>query len=63
MGGAGLLGFHDGKEGRAAEHDCIHLRKEEVLLGGVAQLETALWVYMRSTLNEDTLLVMDGVCE
>ena len=47
MGGAGLLGFRDRKEGGGGVHDCIHLRKEEVLLGGVAKLETALvlWVY------------------
>ena len=47
MGGAGLLGFRDGKEEGGVVHDCIHLQKEEVLLGGVAKLETALvlWVY------------------
>ena len=47
MGGIGLLGFRDGKEGGGAVRDCIHLQKGEVLLGGVAKLETALvlWVY------------------
>ena len=61
MGGAGLLGFRDRKEGGGGVHDCIHLRKEEVLLGGVAKLETALvlWVYTYvHTSNEGTLLVM-----
>ena len=47
MGGAGLLGFQDGKEEGGVVHECIHLQKGEVLLGGVAKLETALvlWVY------------------
>ena len=61
MGGVGLLGFHDGKEEGGVVHKCIHLQKGEVLLGGVAKLETALvlWVYTYvHTLNEGTLFVM-----